>query len=76
VRDVLAHEFPDARVNVRYNPTAVTSEGEFEIHWDAGEVEHHERSERERAVRDRVADLVGRIRAGDEWIVRDMNRAR
>ena len=66
----LAEEFPDARVNVWYNPTEVRSSQEFEIHWDEGEVTNSERRAREREIRDRVADLAGRIREGQDWIVR------
>jgi hypothetical protein len=68
----LAAEFPGARLNVWYNPTEVHSEEEFEIHWDDGEIEPGERRERERTVRDRVADVAGQIREGGDWVVRVM----
>jgi len=70
----LTHEFPGARLNVWYNPTMVHSEQEFEIHWDEGEVTPDTRAARERAVRDQVSEVAGRVRASQDWIVRDLQR--
>lgn len=71
LREALAEEFPEARLNVLYSPTAIHSEEEFEIHFDAGEIEADARPAREREIRDRVAEIAGDLRAGDDWIVRN-----
>jgi len=70
LRELLAAEYPDARLNLSYSPTSVTSEEEFEIHFDAGEIEPDARPAREREIRDRVSELAGELRSGEDWIVR------
>jgi hypothetical protein len=66
----LTSEFPDARINVWYNPTEVRSSQDFLIHWSDGEIDAESRSARERDVQDRVALIAGDIRASRDWIVR------
>jgi hypothetical protein len=66
----LSQEFPGARINVWYNPTAVRSADEFEIHWEDGEIASDVRKVEERRIRDRVAMVVGEVRSARDWIVR------
>jgi hypothetical protein len=66
----LAREFPHARINIWYNPTAVRSADEFEIHWEDGEIERNVRAGEERHIRDRVASLAGALRESHDWVVR------
>jgi hypothetical protein len=70
----LTHVFPGARLNVWYNPIAVHSEEEFEIHWEDGEVTPQERADREREIRKLVAQVAGELRASHDWIVHDFSR--
>ena len=65
----LAAEYPEARINVWYNPSQVHSQQEFEIHWEDGEIDPSRRAGEERAIRDRVAEVAGRLRAAREWVV-------
>lgn len=66
----LTEQFPDARVNVWYNPTEVHSNQDFQIHWSDGEIEPDERGRREREIREQIALIAGEVRAGRDWVVR------